>query len=117
VTKLDVLSGFDRVRVCTRYLGAEGAEFEHFPYHQTVLHHTSGEYEELRGWSEDLRECRSESDLPTAAREYIQFMNEFLGLPVAMIGVGPGREDIIWTETAATSGVRLPEAPAPAATR
>src|ERR1700736_574446 len=47
VTKLDVLSGFDRLKVCTRYRGAEGAEFEHFPYHQTVLHHAAGEYEEL----------------------------------------------------------------------
>ncbi len=96
VTKLDVLSGFDRLQVCTRYRGAEGAEFEHFPYHQTVLHHTTGEYEELPGWSEDLRECRTESDLPAAAREYLQFMSEFLGVPIAMVGVGPGREDIIW---------------------
>jgi adenylosuccinate synthase len=97
VTKLDVLSGFDRLRVCTRYRGAEGAEFEHFPYHQTVLHHASGEYEELQGWSENLRECRSEADLPAAAREYLQFMTDFVGVPIAMIGVGPGREDIIWT--------------------
>jgi adenylosuccinate synthase len=97
VTKLDVLSGFDRLRVCTRYRGAEGAEFEHFPYHQTVLHHASGEYEELQGWSENLRECRSEADLPAAAREYLQFMTDFVGVPIAMIGVGPGREEIIWT--------------------
>jgi adenylosuccinate synthase len=100
VTKLDVLSGFDRLQVCTRYRGPEEAEFEHFPYHQTVLHHSTGEYEELRGWSEDLRECRSESDLPDAAREYIQFMESFLRVPVSMIGVGPGREDIIWTAAA-----------------
>ncbi|MFL5822531.1 MAG: adenylosuccinate synthase [Solirubrobacteraceae bacterium] len=96
VTKLDVLSGFDRVRVCTRYRGAEGAEFEHFPYHQTVLHHATGEYEELPGWSENLRECRSESDLPVAARDYLQFVTNYVGVPIAMVGVGPGREDIIW---------------------
>jgi adenylosuccinate synthase len=101
VTKLDVLSGFDRLQVCTRYRGAEGAEFEHFPYHQTVLHHATGEYEELPGWSEDLRECRSESDLPTAAREYLQFLTECVGVPITMVGVGPGREDIIWTGAAA----------------
>ena len=100
VTKLDVLSGLDRLQVCTRYRGAEGAEFEHFPYHQTVLHHATGEYEELRGWSEDLRECRSESDLPTAAREYLQFLTEAVGVPIAMVGVGPGREDIVWTDAA-----------------
>ena len=43
VTKLDVLSGLDRIGVCTSYRGADGAEFEDFPYHQTVLHHTVGE--------------------------------------------------------------------------
>src|SRR5579859_4138778 len=84
VTKLDVLSGFDRIKVCTRYRGAEGAEFDHFPYHQTVLHHATGEYTELPGWSEDLRECREEADLPTSAREYLQFMAESIGVPIAL---------------------------------
>src|SRR4029077_19382373 len=86
VTKLDVLSSFDRLRVCTRYRGAEGAEFDHFPYHQTVLHHASGEYVELAGWQEELTECRSEADLPVAAREYLQFMTEFVGVPIVLIG-------------------------------
>ena len=98
VTKLDVLSGFDRIKVCTRYRGAEGAEFDHFPYHQTVLHHATGEYAELPGWSEDLSECREEADLPTAAREYLQFVSEFVGVPIALVGVGPGRDEVIWTE-------------------
>src|SRR5207302_4393945 len=53
VTKLDVLSGLDRICVCTRYRGAEGAEFDYFPYPQSVLHHASGEYQEFAGWSED----------------------------------------------------------------
>jgi len=96
VTKLDVLSGFDRLQVCTRYRGAEGAEFDDFPYHQTVLHHAAGEYVEMAGWSENLAECRYESDLPTAAREYLQFMAEFVGVPVTLVGVGPGRDDVIW---------------------
>jgi adenylosuccinate synthase len=105
VTKLDVLSGFDRVQICTRYRGAEGAEFEDFPYHQTVLHHAAGEYTELKGWSEDITECRDESDLPTAAREYLQFIAEFVGVPQALVGVGPGRDQVIWTQAgAAISG-------------
>jgi adenylosuccinate synthase len=106
VTKLDVLSGFDRLKVCTRYRGAEGAEFEHFPYHQTVLHHAAGEYEELPGWSEDLRECREMSDLPVAAREYLQYVTDFVGVPLSLIGVGPGADDVIWTAgpSAATDG-------------
>jgi adenylosuccinate synthase len=98
ITKLDVFSGLERVQICTRYRGAEGAEFEDFPYHQTVLHHASGEYVELPGWSEDIGECRSESDLPAAAREYLAFISEYVGVPVTLIGVGPGRDQVIWTE-------------------
>ncbi len=98
VTKLDVLSGLDRISVCTRYRGAEGAEFDYFPYHQSVLHHATGEYIELPGWSEDLSECRSESDLPLAAREYLEFVTEHVGVPIALIGVGASRDEIVWTE-------------------
>jgi adenylosuccinate synthase len=98
VTKLDVLSGFDPLRVCVRYRGAEGAEFDHFPFHQTVLHHAAGEYIELPGFSEDISECRTEQELPEAAREYLRFVADFVGVPIALIGVGPGREQVIWTE-------------------
>ncbi|MGD0453016.1 MAG: adenylosuccinate synthase [Solirubrobacteraceae bacterium] len=98
VTKLDVLSGLDRVQVCTSYRGADGAEFEDFPYHQTVLHHTTAELTELRGWKEDLGECRTMSDLPDGAREYLDFIAEHAGAPVALIGVGPGREQTVWTD-------------------
>jgi adenylosuccinate synthase len=99
ITKLDVLSGFDRVGVCTRYRGVDDAVFDHFPYHQSVLHHAAGEAEELEGWSEDLGECRSEADLPRAAREYLDYVAEFIGVPVALVGVGPGRDQVIWTGT------------------
>jgi adenylosuccinate synthase len=98
ITKLDVLSGLPTLHVCTRYRGPEDAEFDHFPYHQTVLHHAVGEYEELPGWSEEIRECRSEEDLPDAARQYLQFISDFVRVPVAMIGVGPGRDEVIWTK-------------------
>ena len=98
ITKLDVLSGFDRIQVCTSYRGAEDAVFDDFPYHQTVLHHSSAELTELPGWSEDLGECRTLSDLPAAAREYLDFIAEHTGAPVTLIGVGPGREQVLWTE-------------------
>jgi adenylosuccinate synthase len=98
VTKLDVLSGLDRVQVCTSYQGAEGATFDNFPYHQTVLHHTSAKLTELRGWEEDLGECRTLSDLPEGAREYIQFIAEHVGTAVTLVGVGPGREQVVWTD-------------------
>jgi adenylosuccinate synthase len=100
ITKLDVLSGFDSIRACVRYRNDEGAEFDHFPYHQTVLHHAAGEYIEMPGFTEDLSECRSESELPDAAREYLRFVADFVGVPIVLVGVGPGREQVIWTEAA-----------------
>jgi adenylosuccinate synthase len=98
ITKLDVLSGQQTISVCTRYRGDEGLEIDHFPYHQTVLHHSVGEYEELPGWTEDLTECRNEDELPEAARQYLQYISDFVKVPVALISVGPGREQVIWTK-------------------
>ncbi|MGI8427885.1 MAG: adenylosuccinate synthase [Solirubrobacteraceae bacterium] len=116
VTKLDVLSGLDELRVCTRYRGAEGAEFDYFPYHQTVLHHAVGEYVELPGWTEDLSECRTEADLPATAREYLQFVSEWIGVPIALVGVGPARDEVIWTRAsegmAGAGGAISPSGPA-----
>jgi adenylosuccinate synthase len=114
VMKLDVLSGFETLKVCTKYRGAEGAEFEEFPYHQTVLHHTRGDYVELPGWSEDITECREESELPAAARDYLQFVAEFVGVPIALIGVGPGRDQVIWTQAGAGMALSGGRAPASA---
>jgi adenylosuccinate synthase len=98
VTKLDVLSGLDRIGVCTSYSGEEEAAFEDFPYHQTVLHHTSAKLTELRGWKQDLGECRTLSDLPDGAREYLDFIAGHVGVEIALVGVGPGREQTIWTD-------------------
>jgi adenylosuccinate synthase len=100
VTKLDVLTGIDPIRVATGYSGPEGATFEDFPYHQSVLHRARGEYVELPGWSEDISGARSLEDLPANARAYLAFMEEQLGIPVVTIGVGPARDEIIWTEAA-----------------
>jgi adenylosuccinate synthase len=103
ITKLDVLSGEDRLSVATRYRGTDEAIFETYPYHQSVLHHATGDYEELPGWTEDLGECRSESELPQAARDYLAFVANFVGVSVALIGVGPGREQVIWTDVPSTA--------------
>jgi adenylosuccinate synthase len=100
ITKLDVLSGLDRIYVCTGYRGTEGAEFADFPYHQTVVHHATAELTELAGWRESLGECRTISDLPDAAREYLRFISEQVGVPVALIGVGPEQHQIVWTDAA-----------------
>jgi adenylosuccinate synthase len=110
VTKLDVLSGHDRICVCTRYRGEEEATFDHFPYHQSVLHQARGLYEDLPGWHEDLGECRSESDLPDAARSYLDYIADFVGVPVTLVGVGPGREQVIWTEASTRTAVGAAQA-------
>ncbi len=98
ITKLDALSGLETISVCTSYRGDQEAEFDHFPYHQSALFHASGVYEELPGWEEDISGCRTEEDLPEAARNYLQFVSEFVKVPIGAIGVGPGREQIIWTQ-------------------
>jgi len=106
ITKLDVFSGFDRVCVCTRYRGGADADartFDVFPYHQSVLHQAVGAYEELPGWSEDITDCRAPGDLPEAAREYLRFIEEFLGVPIFLVGVGPGRDQNVWMDAAAQS--------------
>jgi adenylosuccinate synthase len=84
--------------VCTRYQSPNEASFDHFPYHQSVLHHAGGEYEELPGWDEDISDCRSEAELPQAARDYLAYLSDFVGVPIALISVGPGRDQIIWTD-------------------
>jgi len=96
ITKLDVLSGIGPLRVAVRYRSKEGAELDTFPYHQSILHSASAEYEELPGFDLDLTSCRSAADLPQEARDYLGFIADFVGVPVRLVGVGPDREQVIW---------------------
>src|SRR5436305_5261412 len=100
ITKLDVLTGIDPLPVATEHTGPEGARFGEFPYHQPMLHTVTGAYTELPGWHEDISGVRRLEDLPQAARDYLSFIEDFLGVPVVLIGVGPGRDQMIWTEVA-----------------
>jgi adenylosuccinate synthase len=95
ITKLDVLRGLGPLRVAVRYRSREGAELDSFPYHQSILHSATPEYEELPGFDEDIGGARSESELPTAARDYLGFIAEFVGVPIRLVGVGPDREQTI----------------------
>jgi adenylosuccinate synthase len=96
VTKLDVLSGINPLRVAVRYRSSEGAELDSFPYHQSILHSVEPEYAELPGFEVDLAECRSEADLPPEARAYLDFIGDFAGVPVRLVGVGPDRDQVVW---------------------
>ena len=94
LTKLDVLDTFDTVRVCVAY-EAEGRRFDYPPYHQTTLHQVIPVYEDLPGWQRDLSGATSLADLPPAARQYVAFLAEQIGVPIKLVGVGPGREQFV----------------------
>jgi adenylosuccinate synthase len=96
VTKLDVLAGIDPLRICVRYRHPDGAVFDEFPFHQSVVHWATPEYEELPGFDGDIGDCRRESDLPAEAREYLSAISDHLGIPIVLVGVGPGRDQVIW---------------------
>jgi adenylosuccinate synthase len=94
VTKLDVLSGLETIKVCTQYR-YDGSLYSELPCHQTVFHHARPVYEELPGWDDDITGCRSFEELPKAARDYIGFLEDLAEVPVSVIAVGPEREQTI----------------------
>jgi adenylosuccinate synthase len=108
ITKLDVLSDLDGLCVCTKYQNAEGAVFEEFPYHQSILHGAQPVYEELPGFKEDIGGCRSPADLPQTARDYLSFISDFVGVPIRLVSVGPGREQVLWMDEPPQSGAATP---------
>jgi len=96
ITKLDVLSGIDPLHVCTSYRHPEGAVFDEFPYHQSIIHEAEPVYEELPGFEQDIGGARRESDLPKEAREFLDAIAESAGAPIRLVGVGPGRDQVVW---------------------
>ncbi|MBI5230948.1 MAG: adenylosuccinate synthase [Coriobacteriales bacterium] len=94
ITKLDVLSELDTIKVCVAY-EYEGRRYNKLPSHQTAFHHAKPIYEELPGWKTDITDARTFEDLPKEARDYIAFIEDLAEVPVAMIAVGPSREQTI----------------------
>ena len=94
VTKLDVLSGLDRVPVCVAY-DVDGKRHDEIPLTQTDFHHAKPVYEYLDGWQEDISEVKSFTDLPKAAQTYVRTIEELSGAPVSGIGVGPRRDQTL----------------------
>jgi adenylosuccinate synthase len=94
LTKLDVLTGFERIQVCTGYrIG--GVVHGEIPMTQTEFHHAEPVYEDLPGWDDDITKARSLSDLPDNARRYVEAVEAMTSVPISVIGVGPGREESI----------------------
>ena len=94
LTKPDVLGVLDTIKVCTGY-EINGARTEDFPSQVTKLSLAKPVYEELPGWREDISGCRTWEALPSRARAYFERIEQLLGIPVAVISVGPGREETI----------------------
>ena len=94
VTKLDVLTGLERVPICVAY-EIDGERVEEMPVNQSDVHHATPIYEYLDGWWEDISACRTFEELPANAQAYVLRVEELVGARVSAIGVGPGREEII----------------------
>jgi adenylosuccinate synthase len=88
--KLDVLSQFPAVRIANAYESA-GVTYDEFPRQQGVLYHCTPVYEDLEGWTVDISEVRSWSQLPATARTYVERVEALAGVPIRLISVGPQR--------------------------
>jgi adenylosuccinate synthase len=94
LTKLDVLTGWERIPVCVGY-EVDGTRQDEMPMTQTEFHHAKPVYEFLDGWDEDITGARTLADLPKTAQAYVQTLEEMSGAPMSAIGVGPGRDATI----------------------
>ncbi len=95
LTKLDVLSSFADLPVCTRYRLADGTETDEIPAHQTDFHHARPVYETLPGWNERLDSVEHLEELPDAARRYVEYVERAIDVEVTMIGTGADRERVL----------------------
>ena len=94
LTKLDVLTGMERIPVCVAY-EVDGVTVTELPMTQTGFHHATPIYEDLPGWSEDISGARSIEDLPPNAQAYVRYLEELSGAPISAIGVGQDRDATI----------------------
>jgi adenylosuccinate synthase len=94
LTKLDVLSGLEKVPVCVAY-DVDGTRHTDIPMTQTEFHHAVPVYEYLDGWGEDLSAVRDFDGLPRSAQRYVRALEEMIGAPVAAIGTGPRRDQTL----------------------
>ena len=94
MTKLDILSAFDTIKVATAYTSS-GVRYDEFPSQQSVLYHCEPVYEEFAGWNTDITAVRSYDDLPKEARAYIEYVREASDVPIGWVSVGPERSQLI----------------------
>lgn len=94
LTKLDVLSGLERIPVCVAY-DVDGERVDEIPVNQTDFHHARPIYEEFPGWAEDISGAREFADLPANARSYVEALEAMSGTRISAVGVGADREAIV----------------------
>lgn len=94
LTKLDVLTGWEKIPVCVAY-EIDGKRTEELPMTQTEFHHAKPIYEMLPGWTEDISSAKTLDDLPANARSYIKYLEEISGTPISAVGVGQDRNATI----------------------
>ncbi|HUP99789.1 MAG TPA: adenylosuccinate synthase [Aeromicrobium sp.] len=94
LTKLDVLTGWDRIPVCVAY-DVDGERVADMPMTQTGFHHAKPIYEFFDGWDEDISGARSLDELPKNAQRYVATLEELSGARISAIGVGPGRDETV----------------------
>jgi len=99
LTKLDVLTGIDPLRICVAYTAGDEQFSEAVPPDMKVLGQSSPVYEEMEGWSEDITGAKTMDDLPANARKYIERLEELAGVKMALVSVGPGRDETIMLES------------------
>lgn len=94
LTKLDVLTGFQKIRICTAYHLA-GETHKEFPSSLRVLQHAEPVWEEMNGWNDSISGAKKLTDLPENARRYVRRLEEIIGAELILVSVGPGREQTI----------------------
>jgi adenylosuccinate synthase len=94
LTKLDVLDTFDTVRVCTGYM-VDGKPLSGYPDDIELLGKVTAKYVDMPGWKQPLRACRSFAEMPEAARRVVELVEQHIGIPVSIVGVGPERDDCV----------------------
>ncbi|NLR26507.1 adenylosuccinate synthase [Rothia dentocariosa] len=94
ITKLDVLTGLEKIPVCVAY-EVDGVRFDEIPMTQTDFHHAKPIYEYFDGWNESISDAKTLDELPENARKYVHKLEELSGCRISAIGVGPDRDQTI----------------------
>ncbi|HRR09780.1 MAG TPA: adenylosuccinate synthetase, partial [Rhodothermales bacterium] len=94
ITKLDVLSGLETVQAAVAY-GYDGKVSSRFPSELQTLARVTPVFTDYSGWKENIEHITDYNDLPEAARNYLQFVESFVGVPIRLVSTGPAREQTI----------------------